>query len=233
MKNYDVFLFDADGTLFDFNMAETNALKIIFKNCNFKFSDDILAKYREINIRAWESYEKGEISKSELQVIRFERLFEYAGIKHDEKEFNDMYLYELGKGSFLIEGALEICKEIKAAGGIIYIVTNGILATQEARIKHSLIKDYISGYFVSEHIGYQKPHKSYFDYVFSHIVPAEKEKIIIIGDSLTADIAGGNNAGIDSCWFNASCKFNDTDITPVYEISSLLELRNFFVNRQL
>ena len=141
--------------------------------------------------------------------------------------FNEKYLFELGKGSFLIEGALEICREIVSYGKKIFIVTNGILATQEARIKNSLIKDYISDSFISEGIGFQKPNIKYFEYVFLNIPQIEKDKILIIGDSLSADIAGGNNADIDTCWFNESRIENQTDITPTYEISSLKELQNF------
>jgi 2-haloacid dehalogenase len=108
-------------------------------------------------------------------------------------------------------------------------VTNGILATQKARIEHSTIKEYISDFFVSEFIGYQKPHALYFEYVFSHIPQIGKSKTLIIGDSFSADIAGGNNSGIDSCWFNKFGDINNTDIIPTYEISRLSELKNISI----
>lgn len=227
MKKYEIFLFDADGTLYDYDMAEANALKTMFHHCSFAYDEGIRTRYREINTQVWDSFEKGELSKEVLQTLRFDRLFADIGVEHDSKGFNEKYLFELGKGSFLIEGALEICREIVSYGKKIFIVTNGILATQEARIKHSLIKDYISDSFVSEGIGFQKPNIKYFEYVFLNIPQVEKDKILIIGDSLSADIAGGNNAGIDTCWFNESRIENQTDIKPTYEISSLKELQNF------
>jgi len=227
MRKYDIFLFDADGTLFDYDMAEANALKLMFDSCGFAYTESIRQKYREINSQVWESFEKGEISKEELQTARFSRLLDYIGVRHDAKDFNEKYLYELGKGAFLIGGALEICEQIALSGKKIYIVTNGILATQTSRIKHSDIKDYISDFFVSEHVGYQKPHISYFEYVFSHIPQVGKDKVLIIGDSLTADIQGGLNAGIDSCWFNESKKKNGTGIIPTYEIYNLSEIQKF------
>jgi len=227
MKKYDIFLFDADGTLYDYDLAEANALKIMFTNLGFNYSESIRLRYREINSQVWESYEKGDIEKTELQTLRFKRLFDDIGINYDTKEFNEMYLKELGKGAFLIDGALDICKRITAKNKKIYIVTNGILTTQKSRIEHSLIKDYISDFFVSEFIGYQKPHIKYFDYVFSHIPQIEKDKIIIIGDSLSADIGGGINAGIDSCWFNKLGLKNNTDILPTYEIKELNELNKY------
>ena len=48
----------------------------------------------------------------------------------------------------------------------------------------------------------------------------------MIGDSLSSDIKGGFNAGIDTCWFNPLKKENTLGITPTYEISSLLDLKN-------
>ena len=193
----------------------------MFDYCGFEYDETIRTIYRKINSQVWRDYENGEITKNDLQTIRFERLFKDTGVQYDTKDFNNKYLAELGKGIFLFDGALEICKEIVSKGKQIFIVTNGILATQESRIKHSLLKDYISNFFVSEFVGFQKPDIKYFDYVFSHIPKIPKEKILIIGDSLSADIAGGNNAGIDSCWFNEQGIANDTDITPIYEIRKL------------
>ena len=227
MKKYDIFLFDADNTLFDYDKAEANALKAMFESYGFDYSERIHLKYRDFNSQVWTQYEKNEITKEELQTVRFKRLFDYAGIGADEKTFNEKYLYELGKGSFLIPGAFEICRDIVSMGKRIYIVTNGMLTTQQSRIQNSQIKDYISDFFVSEHIGFQKPHISYFEHVFASIPGFEKSKALIIGDSLSADIAGGNNSGIDSCWLNTSRKKNDTDIIPIYEISELVELHRF------
>jgi len=233
LKKYDIFLFDADNTLYDFDMAEVNALKIVFECCGFSYTEEIRQIYRKINKEMWESFEKGEISKEDLQTLRFERFFAEAGVSCDYKDFSDFnnkYLYELGKGAFLIDGAFEICKDIVEAGKKIYIVTNGILATQTSRIKYSTIKDYITDFFVSEFVGFQKPHISYFEYVFSKITEFDKEKVLIIGDSLTADIQGGINAGIDTCWFNPLGEANNTGIMPSFEIARLSELHEF-INR--
>lgn len=208
-------------------MAEANALKTVFVDCGFDYAESILTRYREINEPLWEDLARGEVSKEDLQTLRFAHLFACIDIDYDVVEFNRRYLAELGKGTFLIEGAFEICREIVSHGKAIYIVTNGILATQEARIKHSLIKEYISDFFVSEFIGYQKPDMEYFKYVFSHIQKVSKDKILIIGDSLTADIQGGRNAGIDSCWFNESGKESHSVILSTYQIQKLSQIKEF------
>lgn len=228
-KKYEVFLIDADGTLFDYDMAEESALKRMFRKYKFSYEENVRIKYRKINEQVWDSFEKGQIPKSEMQVLRFNQLFDALKIESDPKKFNEEYLVELGKGSFLIDGAFELCKRISDNNCKAYIVTNGISTTQKARLENSIIKPYIAKLFVSEEIGFQKPNALYFEYVFSHIPYVDKSKMIIIGDSLTADIAGGINAGIDSCWFNKFDTENNTDIAPAYEIKSLKELYKLIV----
>ena len=227
MKKYDVYLMDADGTLFDFEKAEANAVQNMFERRGFCYSDEILMTYREISALLWEEFEKGAISSSELQIQRFARLFSTIGLSYDAQRFNAEYLIELGKGAYLIDGAYEICEELAAHGKRIYIVTNGVQISQKSRIERSIIKEFISDYFISEAIGFQKPHALYFQHVFSNIPHFDKSKTLIVGDSLSADIAGGINAGIDSCWFNRFEMSNDTGIIPTYEIRDLSELRVF------
>jgi len=227
MKKYDVFLFDADNTLYDYDLAEKNALSIMLEQYGLSYNEEIREKYREINQAAWSSFERGEITKTELQSTRFERLFKHMGANVNGEAFNNGYLELLGRGSFLIDGAYEICKFIAASGKKLYIVTNGLLATQEARIKHSTISKYISGSFISEVVGYEKPHIKYFEHVFSSISLPQKDRAIIIGDNLRADIAGGINAGIDTCWFNLRGEDDNTGIKPTYEILKLSELYGF------
>lgn len=224
MKNYEIFLFDADETLFDYNMAEENALINMFNKYGLSYEKDTRTKYRKINHEIWDRFEKGLIAKNDMQVLRFKQLFDILRINCDPRRFNEEYIIELGKGSFLIDGAYELCRSIYENNKKIYIVTNGISLTQKVRLENSAIKPYIADLFDSEKIGYHKPNRLYFEYVFSHIPNIDKRKTIIVGDSLSADIAGGNNAGIDSCWFNKSDIENETAIKPTYEVKSLREL---------
>ena len=224
MLSYEVYLFDADDTLFDFGKAEENALSQTFKMHDLRYSNQILENYRQISNELWEMLEKQEISLSELQIKRFSRLFNECGVDDDARSFNAKYLVELGKGAFLLDGAFEICKALCEHEKRIYIVTNGISITQKTRLEKSDINRFISGLFVSEDIGFQKPHPEYFENVFSYIGRTEKDRIIIVGDSLTADIKGGYNSGIDTCWFNPHKKENHTGITPTYVVHELSEI---------
>ncbi len=227
MKTYDIFLMDADDTLYDYDMAENFALEKTFADFGIPYDDSIRQVYRGINTELWKRFETGDITKDVLLTTRFSRLFDVIGAKANPSDFNTKYLNALGEGSFLLDGAVEICKYLTDNQKQIYIVTNGTAITQRMRIENSTIKDFIQKFFISEEIGSQKPQKVFFDHVLSNIVYSSKDRIIIIGDSLSSDIAGGNNAGIDTCWFNKNKAVNTTGIRPTYEISELNEIKRF------
>ena len=222
--NYETYLFDADDTLFHFALAEEMAFRQVCRGAGLHYSDDMLSLYRSISKVLWERFERAEITKEDLQYRRFHELFEVLHVDMDARRMNDAYVLALGAGCYLIDGAEDICKLLTEAGKRIYIVTNGVAVTQKMRIGNSAINKYISGLFVSEDAGFQKPQKEYFDYVFSQIPNLEHTKTLIVGDSLVSDIKGGLDSGIDACWFNKDNNPNTSVILPTYEIKHLLEL---------
>lgn len=213
--------------MFDYDKAEENALRKTFSSYRFAYDGSIRQKYRIINDGLWKSFENNEVTKEELQVSRFSRLFEKIGIKCDAGQFNSKYLMTLGNESHLLNGAKEICKYLFDKQKQLYIITNGMSKTQRARIVNSEIKDYFMNVFISEEIGFQKPNKSYFEAVLSDLGTDKTEEILIVGDSLSSDIKGGGNIGMDTCWFNPSNAINTTDILPTYEIRELKEITRF------
>ncbi len=227
MKDYKYFLFDADDTLFDYDKAEQNALSKMLSLYNYEYSEELRNKYKKINSDAWKSYERGEISKDSMQKLRFSRLFELMSVDWDAAEFNKKYLMELGKGGFIIDGAFELCEKLYVNNKTICIITNGILLSQKARLEHSTIKPYISKLFVSEEIGFAKPHIECFNYVLSNIECTNKENVLVIGDLLETDIAGANAAGLDSCWINTKGINNNSNILPTYEVNKLSDILDF------
>ena len=103
-------------------------------------------------------------------------------------------------------------------------MTNGVAATQYSRFAISGLDKLVKGIFVSEEIGIPKPQKGYFDYVFAQIPGFRKENALMVGDSLTADIMGGINAGLDTCWYNPGRKPAPAGINITYEIHDIREL---------
>lgn len=222
---FDLILFDIDGTLLDFDLAERNALAGTLKEYNFICNDEILNRYHEINIFYWKQLEKGLVDKKQLAYKRYEQLFSEYGIETDIDIFNFKYRDKLKEGAYLLNNAMEICKELHINKVKMGVASNGGNDIQIRRIKKTGLDKYLDYMFVSEDIGYNKPHREYFEYIFQKIENVPKEKIIMVGDSLTADIEGGKNAGIATCWYNPNGEAGMENIRPDYEIKDLLELR--------
>lgn len=223
MSRYQTVLFDADNTLFDFKACEKEALRLTFKKYGYPINQKIAEAYERINVGLWGQFEKGIIDKETVIYSRFGMLFREIGIENDGITFEDDYQELLGMQHFFIEDAFEVVKELYQKYDL-YIVTNGVTYTQLRRLRESGVDRYMKKIFVSEETGYQKPMKEYFDYCFDRIENFNRLKTIIIGDSLSSDIKGGNNAGIATCWFNPGRQFNPTPIKVDYEIRNLKEL---------
>lgn len=214
---------DADETLLDFKKAEAQGLEHALRRHQLPFDEEILALYSGINKRCWEEFEQGMFDKNTLLVERFRRLFAALAITADPDAVRRTYHEELGKGGFLIEHAYEVCEELQKTHDL-YIVTNGVAATQYSRFARSGLDRLVKGIFVSEEVGVPKPQKEYFDYVFAQIPGFQKKSALMVGDSLTADIRGGINAGLDTCWYNPGKKPVPADLKITYEIHDIREL---------
>ncbi|WP_036652721.1 YjjG family noncanonical pyrimidine nucleotidase [Paenibacillus pini] len=223
MKTYKTLLFDVDDTLLDFGAAEKLALRLLFEQQKIPLTDEVEANYKRINQGLWKSFEEGNIGREEVVNTRYSLLFKEYGQEVDGVLLEKSYRGFLEEGHDLIEGALELITDLQDKYDV-YIVTNGVSKTQDRRLRDSGLHPLVKDIFVSEATGYQKPMKEYFDYVFARIPNFAVDQALIIGDSLSADIKGGQLAGLDTCWFNPGMKLNDSGIVPTYEIQKLDEL---------
>ena len=223
---YEVLLFDADNTVLDFDKSEEQALKWTFRDMGWDFSENILSVYRRNNIVQWQLFEQGKLTKPEVLINRFVNTFKELNLPLDEVDkAADMYEEYLKKGFFTVPYAEEVLRRLQPAYKM-YVVSNGVVSIQNSRMKGSGLEQFFLGRFVSEEVGFPKPQKQYFDYCFEHIGDIDKSKVLIIGDSLTSDIRGGINAGIDTCWFNPNHLVNNSTAKPTYEIDDLRKLYN-------
>lgn len=220
---YSTLLFDADETLMDFRRAEQLALTDVLRRHNLPTDEQFLSVYHAINDSLWEQYNCGQIPKSEITSTRFVRLFAHFCVALDGVAFNERYLDCLSEHGDLLPGAKTLCETLYRAGFSMYIITNGIGRVQKSRFERSGLSPYFKDIFISEAIGVGKPHKAFFDHVLSAVPDSDPARTLVIGDSLSADIAGGCAAGLDTCW----CDFRQTDQPndATYRVTSFAQLQ--------
>lgn len=208
---YDVVLFDADGTLLDFLKSEAEAVAEVMTLYGIEPTKENISLYSEINAGLWKKLERREIEKKVLLYHRFELLFEALGMQGDAKGMANAYMHALATKGYLLDGAERLCRALY--GKIkMYIVTNGVEFIQRGRYAKCGIDKYFDGVFISDCIGCEKPAVEYFEYVEDHIGGFDKSRTLIVGDSLTSDMRGGLNYGIDTCWYNPERKVCPADM---------------------
>ena len=217
-----VILWDIDGTLLDFQEAEKHAIRACFAQFGLgTCTDAMLADYSGINRRYWCALERGEMTKPQILVGRFQEFFAKYGLDTGcAPAFNAQYQLSLGDTVCFHPNGLETVTALK--GKVFqYGATNGTAVAQRKKLRLSGLEDLLEGSFISDEIGFEKPSLGFFDAVWKTIGPVDPSEVMIVGDSLTSDIRGGNNAGIRCCWFNPGHAPRPADLRIDYEIEDL------------
>lgn len=222
---YEILLFDVDNTLLDFDANEAESFKNMMRDKGYEYSEEIYEKYKNINHEMWKAAERGEITVNEVINTRFSKLMSMYDMEVDGVEYENTYRSYLNKGIQEMPYVHEVLSELQKNHRL-YVITNGLIETQEYRMKGSRIDKYFEKSFISEKIGANKPSEIFFNHVKENIDGFDSSKALVIGDSLTSDIRGGNLAGIDTCWICKEGTVNDTEIKPTYVINTLQELFN-------
>lgn len=217
------FLFlDLDDTILDFHKAEHIAIGRTFETMGLSPTDEVRSLYSRINKRHWEMLERGELTREQVLVRRFEVLFRQLGLEVDGVKCARTYEKFLGIGHYFLPGAQEAVKALSQTHRL-FLASNGTASVQAGRMTSAGLYPYFERVFVSQEIGFNKPSKAYFDACFAQIPGFDREKCLMVGDSLTSDILGGINAGIKTCWVNPDHKEYGT-IRPDHEIEALAQL---------
>lgn len=222
-KKYKAILFDIDDTLLDFDIDQKTAFKEAVKEIGYVCTDKMYEDYNEINLSMWEELNQGKMTLEEVFVKRFKVFFNKYGMKYNELEFNKVLTDMFQKTGTPIKGVKGTLSKLVNKYELA-VISNGPKDQQYHRLGNANISKYFSKFFISEEMGYNKPDKRYFDIVFKNIENKEKSKILIVGDSITSDIIGGKQVGVDTCLYNIRNKENKTNIKPEYEIKNFEEL---------
>lgn len=221
---YKYLLFDIDDTLLDFEVAQENAFKLLLADYDIEFTSEIYADYHQYNQNLWKQYEEGKLQKSELLDTRFPTFLSRFGVSVSEgKAVDDRYRLYLAQGNQLIDGVLELVESV-ANRYTLGIVTNGVSYTQRTRLANNGLTSYFSKIFISDEIGAQKPDSRFFDVVKETLVITDPREVLLIGDNLTADIFGGQQAGFDTCWVNKTDLPMTLTQSPTMVVRSVKEL---------
>ena len=220
------FLFlDLDNTILDFDKAESIAIPKTLAHFGITITPEQLRRYHLINKNSWQMLERGELSREEVGMHRFQAFFAELGVEADAWACEDLYQKNLAIGHYFLPGAEEAVHRLSRKYRL-FLASNGTASVQEGRMTSANLYPYFEKVYVSQQIGASKPSRAYFDRCFAQIPDFVPQKAIIVGDSLTSDILGGIQAGIATCWVNPKHKPCPEDIRPDYEIEGLYQLED-------
>ncbi|MCK4029067.1 YjjG family noncanonical pyrimidine nucleotidase [Streptococcus iners] len=222
--SYKYLLFDLDHTLLDFNQGEEVALTQFLEFMDVEDIEAFKAIYRPLNQGMWKELEKGLITKKELINTRFSKTFAHFGREVDGREMALRYQEFIGQQGQIFEGADLLLKELVDRGYQLYAATNGVTYIQENRLLNSPIQTYFKQVFISEQMGTQKPAADFYEKIAEQIGCFDMASFLMIGDSLTADIQGANNVGMDSVWYNPEQVSLTGPAQPTYTVSNYQQL---------
>ncbi len=217
----EILFLDLDDTILDFHKAERIALRKTLLSFGIEPTEHVLSRYHVINKGCWEQLEKGELTRDQVVVRRYELLFEELGMACDAAAVTAAYTENLAIGHYFLPGAEEAVKALSKKYRL-FLTSNGTASVQAGRMTSAGLYPYFEKVFVSQEIGHNKPSIEYFEKCIAQIPNFDPKKTMIVGDSLTSDIQGGLNAGIFTCWVNPEHK--DGHIKPHYEIEALSQL---------
>ena len=224
-----VILLDIDDTLLSFQQYVKEAMKSGFEAFQIgEFQDEMLSAFHKVNSSLWHRLEEGELSFEELKKIRWNLVFEALGFMADGVKFEAYFRDCLFDSAIPEEGALELLSYLKEKY-ILCAASNGPYLQQVNRLKIGGMLPYFSHLFISEEMGCSKPSREYFDICFDrlnkdHPTPILPEEMMIIGDSITSDMAGGKNAGIKTLLYNAKKQEIPEERKPDFVVYTLKEI---------
>ncbi len=219
-----VVFIDIDDTLLDFTKCANDAIKSACNKFGVPYTTTLVDTFHPINLDLWHRLEKKEVTKEKLFDTRFQIVFDKLGIKADGIAFETAFRENFHESAILVDGARDLLEYLRSKYKV-YVASNASMHQQTNRMKKAELDGYIDGYFVSEEIGFPKPQKEFFDACFKALPDVKPQDVVMIGDSLSADIKGACEYGLKTIWYNHRNE-PTSDVKCDYIVSQLSEVKN-------
>lgn len=219
-------LIDVDNTLLDFSKCAKSAIRQGFSELGLPWEEGIFTVFSTVNDDLWRQIETGELTRQRLKEIRFARVFSRCGICADGPAFEARFHDLLAQSHEPVAGALELLRHL-AGRYTVCVASNASYHQQVHRLELAGMLPYVRQVFVSEQAGALKPSPAFFAWCFAQLGNPPKESVLMIGDSLTADIAGGAAFGIATCWYNHGGQPLPDGVRPDHTVAHLSEIPRF------
>lgn len=222
-------LLDLDGTVLDYDRAEQEAVLGTLAGAGLPADGDMVARYRQVNARHWSALERGATTAARLRTERWAELI--AGTVPDRTGDIDLvalasaYVANLAAGAYLLPDAAEVVAELAGTHRIAYI-TNGLADVQRPRLAASALADLGEVLIISDEVGAAKPAAAIFEAALRAMGEPDPRTVTMVGDSLSADIAGGRAVGLPTVWVAPVQQPDPTDpaLRPDHRIAAIREL---------
>ena len=215
---------DVDDTLLDFDESAKMSMHMAAKEMGVTLPEDIWEIFVDINEVLWKDLEQGNLTNAELFHVRWTKIFEAADIEADGPAFEKAFLSGLSLCAPLIDGADDLVKYLYGKYRLA-IASNGPYEQQAARLQKVGLSAYIDHLFVSGKIGHAKPSRAFFDACMKTLGDLKPEEVMMIGDSISADIAGAEAYGMLTCWYNHKGAPPEQGKIADYTVQSLREIK--------
>lgn len=217
---YQWIIFDADETLFRFDAFR--GLQTLFADFGVHFTEQHYQDYQAVNQPLWQAYQDGQISARELQ----HRRFAHWGAQLDISPgiLNSAFIQTMADICQPLPGAHELLNALKGRVQMA-IITNGFTELQQTRLERTGLATHFDALVISEQVGVAKPDKAIFDHALAAMGEPERRRVLMVGDNPHADIKGGQNAGLQTCWLNADGAPRPEGVKPDHEVASLSQLQ--------
>ena len=224
-----VILFDIDNTLLSFDQCVKETMKTGFETFKIgTYEEWMFAVFHRINADLWRSIELGELDFEGLKRVRWNKIFECLQLSADGLRFEAYFRDCLFESAIPEKGALELL-EYLSGKYTLCVASNGPCLQQINRLKKSGMLPYFSDLFVSEEIGSSKPNAQFFRTCAARLNQKLGQTIrpcemMMIGDSLSSDMAGAIAFGMQTCFYNPEKKPLPPGMNITHTVASLKEI---------